>query len=290
MRWLAVCLFLAASSAGAADSVEFPNGATWCNVEVLDARECGGAPLVLLARRTSNSLEQRWYGGVLHIDFDGAAPASSATYRACRPPSAGRVARAVDGDTLALATGQRVRLIGVNAPETARANAVARPGGRDAVARPGGRADAKPTDPPFARQAAAVAQRLAAGRSVWLEFDRAPTDAYGRWLAFVYVLPDGLFLNERLIAEGAGRAYTRYPFRADYMERFLAVEREARAAGLGLWAAHGSHPTGPWVWITYSGKRFHTTTCRCLAHSRIPITLAQAVEQGYTPCRICRGP
>ena len=122
--------------------------------------------------------------------------------------------RVVDGDTIVLDGGERVRLIGVDTPELHH--------------------PAKPVQY-FAHEAKARTVTLAQGRRVGLEYDHQRRDRYGRTLAYVF-LPDGTLLNLRLIAEGYGFAYTKYPFRSDYMVRFRAAEREARARSNGLWA------------------------------------------------------
>ena len=131
------------------------------------------------------------------------------------------VARVVDGDTLvvlpnpdpASREGDRVRLIGVDTPETVHPN---RPVER------------------FGKEAAEFTRRQCEGRRVQLVFDPAERqDRYGRTLAYVY-LEDGTFLNAEIIRQGYGFAYTRFPFA--YLEEFRALEREARAARRGLWA------------------------------------------------------
>jgi micrococcal nuclease len=126
-----------------------------------------------------------------------------------------RVERVVDGDTLVLDGGERVRLIGVDTPETVHPE---RPVER------------------FGKEASEFTRRMAEGRAVRLEFDSAGagrTDRYGRTLAYVY-LEDGTFLNAEIIRQGYGFAYTRFPFR--YLEEFRRLEHEARADRRGLWA------------------------------------------------------
>ena len=122
--------------------------------------------------------------------------------------------RVVDGDTIVLDHGERVRLIGVDTPELHH--------------------PVKPVQY-FAREARDRARELVAGRRVWLEYDQTRRDRYGRTLAYVF-LADGTMLNLRLIEEGYGFAYTKYPFRADYMGRFRAAEGRARVGVRGLWA------------------------------------------------------
>jgi micrococcal nuclease len=123
-----------------------------------------------------------------------------------------QVVRVVDGDTLVLDGNERVRLIGVDTPETVHPS--------------------KPVEH-FGREASAFTKRMAEGRRVRLEFDRERTDRYGRTLAYVY-LEDGTLLNAEIIRQGYGHAYTRFPFR--YLDEFRALEREAREAQRGLWA------------------------------------------------------
>jgi micrococcal nuclease len=119
--------------------------------------------------------------------------------------------RVVDGDTIELDAGERVRLIGVDTPEAV---------------------DPRRPVQDFGKEASAFTRRMAQGRQVRLEFGDESRDRYGRTLAYVY-LPDGTFLNAEIIRQGYGHAYTRFPFR--YQEEFLALERQARAEGRGLW-------------------------------------------------------
>ena len=127
------------------------------------------------------------------------------------PAGAQVVERVVDGDTIIVRGVGRVRLIGVDTPETVS---------------PG-----RPVEF-FGREASAFTKRLLEGRSVRLEYDRERTDRYGRTLAYVH-LADGTFANAEIVRRGYGHAYTRFPFR--YRDQFQQLEREARGAGRGLW-------------------------------------------------------
>ena len=127
------------------------------------------------------------------------------------------VQRVVDGDTLLLGTGERVRLIGVDTPETKRPNT--------------------PVEY-FGKEASAFTKRLAEGKRIRLEYDQANAhlghkDRYGRTLAYVF-LDDATLLNAEIIRQGYGHALVRYPF--SRMEEFRRLEREAREQGRGLWA------------------------------------------------------
>ncbi len=124
-----------------------------------------------------------------------------------------RVERAVDGDTLLLDGGERVRLLGVDTPETKH---------RD-----------KPVDPLGLEAAEFVADKVN-GRVVRLEFDRERRDHYDRLLAYVYL--DGELLNEELILAGYSRAITHHPYRSDMKRRFRQAEESARQRKVGLFA------------------------------------------------------
>ena len=121
--------------------------------------------------------------------------------------------RVVDGDTIILEGQERVRLIGIDTPETKHPR--------------------KPVQY-FGKEASEFTRRLVEGEKVRLEYDQERTDRYGRVLAYVY-LEDGTFLNAEIIKQGYGFAYTRYPFK--YMEEFRAYEKEALESSRGLWAS-----------------------------------------------------
>ena len=125
------------------------------------------------------------------------------------------VERVVDGDTFIIrsAEKERVRLIGVDTPETV-----------------------KPDHPvePFGPEAGALTRQWIEGRRVVLEFDREKRDKYGRLLAYVWV--DGKMLNEELLRQGLGRALLQYHFSAERKEVFRRAEAEARAARRGIWS------------------------------------------------------
>ncbi len=122
------------------------------------------------------------------------------------------VRRVVDGDTLILSDGMRVRLIGVDTPETK---------------------DPHRPVQYFGREASEFTRQHIEGKPVRLEYDWQRLDKYGRTLAYVYRLPDNFFLNAELVKQGYGHAYTRFPFK--YLDLFRAYEREAREKGVGLW-------------------------------------------------------
>lgn len=121
--------------------------------------------------------------------------------------------RVVDGDTLLLANRARVRLIGVDTPETVQPGHPVEPWGPEATA--------------FTR---AFTER----GTVRLQLDRERKDRYGRFLAYVWV--DGRMLNEELLRAGLARAKLGYPYSEAMKRRFRRAEREAKEHQRGIWS------------------------------------------------------
>ncbi len=122
------------------------------------------------------------------------------------------VERVIDGDTLKLEKIGVVRLIGVDTPETVHPN--------------------KPVEY-FGKEASKFLKDLLTGKKVRIEYDQSKKDHYNRTLGYIY-LEDGTFVNETIIEKGFGHAYTSFPFK--YMERYRALEKDARENNRGLWA------------------------------------------------------
>jgi len=124
----------------------------------------------------------------------------------------------VDGDTLLLSNGARIRLIGVDTPETVRPEHPVEPWGPEATE--------------------FVKAHTAAG-AVRLQFDKERKDRYGRFLAHVFAPQENgseIFLSEELLRAGLGRALLRYPYSVAMKRRFREAEDEARRAKRGIWS------------------------------------------------------
>jgi micrococcal nuclease len=128
-----------------------------------------------------------------------------------------KITTVVDGDTIEVnmdGTIERVRLIGIDTPETKQPNS--------------------PVEC-FGETASNFAHQLMDGKSVRLEADPINTnrDRYDRLLRYVY-LPDGTFVNAETIKQGYGFAYLSFPFSKS--DEFAQYQTEAREAKRGLWA------------------------------------------------------
>ncbi|MBQ6774215.1 MAG: thermonuclease family protein [Synergistaceae bacterium] len=138
----------------------------------------------------------------------------------------GIVSKVVDGDTAVInVEGQdrRVRLLGVDTPETVHPN--------------------KPVQF-YGKEASNFTKQSLTGRRVWLEYDASPLDRYQRHLAYVWLeRPDSInentirrdMFNARLLLGGYAKVMIINPNRR-YKDLFNKFQSEARSAGKGLWA------------------------------------------------------
>lgn len=172
--------------------------------------------LVIAAAVASATEVYRWVDGSGNVHF-GDRPVAGAERIAGGEQEQGprwhRVEYVVDGDTVHLADGTKVRLVGLNTPEVAHHDRPAEPGGREARA--------------FLRE------RLD-GKEVRLEHGAERRDKYDRTLAHLFTR-DGTNINRLLLEQGHAHAVVRPPNVARAGEYFEA-EAEARRAGRGIWA------------------------------------------------------
>jgi endonuclease YncB( thermonuclease family) len=113
----------------------------------------------------------------------------------------------LDGDTIELTSGDRVRYEGINAPEHGQR---------------------------WSGQATLFNKKLVEGKTVQLELDRTTRDVYDRVLAYVWV--DGILVNEALLEEGYAKTYfIKGEAVIKYRDRFLEAEKHAKDAQRGLW-------------------------------------------------------
>ncbi len=131
-----------------------------------------------------------------------------------------------DGDTFTLSDGQKVRLIGVDTPETHDENRNDQNARRNSI-------DKKRVQA-FALKAKKYLQTTLEGQEVRLETDWQKQDKYGRQLAYVYRVSDDLFVNAEIVKQGYGFAYLQFPFK--YSKEFERYSNESRKNKKGLWA------------------------------------------------------
>lgn len=129
------------------------------------------------------------------------------------------VKRVIDGDTIELTDGRKVRYIGIDTPETV---------------------DPRKPVQCFGREAAAKNRELLENKEIELEKDISETDRYGRILRYVY--SGDSMVNEELVKGGFATSST-FPPDVKYQERFIDAEKLARQENQGLWGSCSSSPT-----------------------------------------------
>ena len=122
-----------------------------------------------------------------------------------------KVTRIVDGDTIEIEGGVKVRYIGINTPELKHAN--------------------KKLEC-FGQEAKEKNTELVLGKSVYLEKDVSEVDKFGRLLRYVWV--DNIFINDFLVRQGYASVDT-FPPDVKYRDQFRQAQEEARINKRGLW-------------------------------------------------------
>ena len=126
------------------------------------------------------------------------------------------VSRVIDGDTIELNTGEKLRYIGIDTPEINF--------GKDPEC--------------FAIQAKEFNKKLVENKVVKVEKDISDKDKYGRLLRYVYFnnesTSSAIFINEYLVRQGYAIVST-YPPDVKYIEDLLLAQKDARENNRGLW-------------------------------------------------------
>ncbi len=124
-----------------------------------------------------------------------------------------KISEVIDGDTIKTSTGEKIRLIGIDTPETK---------------------DPRKPVQCFGEEASNYLESLIEGREVQLEEDSIgdTIDKYDRLLRYIYSQNENI--NAKMIKDGYSYAYTNYPF--SMSDEYKKLENEAREAKRGLWA------------------------------------------------------
>ncbi|MBU4140575.1 MAG: thermonuclease family protein [Candidatus Omnitrophica bacterium] len=137
------------------------------------------------------------------------------------------VTKVFDGDTLRIAGGEKVRLLGIDAPEMYESDKLyrdARRSGQDIG-----------TIIALGRKSYQFTRQLAEGKKVRLEFDVQQRDKYGRLLAHVFISDTQLFLNAEILKQGYAEVMI-IPPNVKYADYFQGLYQEARENKRGLWS------------------------------------------------------
>ncbi|GAB6274943.1 MAG: hypothetical protein STSR0004_18080 [Peptococcaceae bacterium] len=196
----------------------------------------------------------------------------------------------VDGDTIhvRLENGrkEKVRLIGVDAPESTRVVEL------------------------YGKEAATYTRKELTDKTVYLELDVAQRDKYGRLLAYVWLMPPRensrtevrkAMFNATLLLVGLAQVMT-VPPNVKYADMFIEFQKEAREAEKGLWAtikapAPASISNKASTETKYIGnsnsRKFHRPDCqwaqKIAPRNRVEFRRREeAIKAGYQPCKTCK--
>ncbi len=175
-----------------------------------------------------------------------------------------------DGDTILLSSGEKVRYLGIDAPEL----------------------DPEGKRHEFmALQARRFNINMVKGKLVRLEFDREKRDRYGRLLAYVYLVETGQMVNVLLLKNGLAHVLLKEP-NLKYRRLFIKMQREAMKRKIGIWSRPFKNEERYYI----GNKRsfiFHRPDCpfgkRMKPKNKIIFkNCYQAFWAGYSPCRRCK--
>ncbi len=120
----------------------------------------------------------------------------------------------LDGDTFETDTGERVRLLGIDAPEVAHHDQV---------------------EEPYGDESTAWLRRQIDGQTVTLHLGVEATDRYGRTLAWVYTR-NGVLINQLALSTGQAKLLDRFGLPLDLEPGLRKAAAQARLQRIGLWA------------------------------------------------------
>ncbi len=174
------------------------------------------------------------------------------------------VARIIDGDTVELEGGDRLRLLAIDTPESGE---------------------------PLHDEASAMLARLALGKTAMVEFAGRRRDGYGRLLG--YLLIDTLYINKAVIDSGLGYVYL---FRdndlsSPRVKSLLVAQQGAIERGVGLWSIEREPEE---VYFAKDGSlRMHRPRCNSVAKLKPGryqefATREEGLATGLSPCRNCK--
>ncbi|AVX40773.1 micrococcal nuclease (plasmid) [Carboxydocella thermautotrophica] len=203
-----------------------------------------------------------------------------------------KVLSVIDGDTIQVnlnGVEEKVRLIGVNTPETHHPS--------------------KPVEP-YGPEAEKFTRSQLTGKQVYLEKDVQERDKYGRLLAYVWLekpvnksekeIRAKLF-NAKLLIDGYAQVMT-IPPNVKYSDLFVKLQREARENNRGLWGIEINNSSSAAQKIaedyfvgSIKSNKYHYPDCRW-AKKILPGNLIKfdspkdARKKGYEPCGVCNPP
>jgi len=187
--------------------------------------------------------------------------------KACAKRFKAYVRYVIDGDTIVLRNGEKVRYLGINAPEIAHYNQTAQP---------------------FGLAAKKFNKSLVFHKIVIIDTAGFGRDQYGRLLGFVF-LRNGTLVNLLLVKKGL--AYCDLTYDLPFKNKFIKLQRIAMKKRIGIWSLPIRNPD-PYYIGNKRSMRFHRPWCplgrQTSRRNRIIFKSAwDAYWDGYFPCKKC---
>ncbi|UCD63049.1 MAG: thermonuclease family protein [Candidatus Zixiibacteriota bacterium] len=181
-----------------------------------------------------------------------------------KPSDRFTVKAVIDGDTVELLGGDRLRLLSIDTPEDGE---------------------------PYYDEACRFLADIALGKTARIEYARVRRDRYGRLLGYLYI--DSVFVNLAILENGLGNLYLFEDSDVGRSEtgQLLAAQRDALRSGRGIWSVARA-PEDHYV-ATSGSFRFHRPGCRSVvrlkpgSYRTVP-TRQEALYEGLSPCRNCK--
>lgn len=172
-----------------------------------------------------------------------------------------RVVNIVDGDTLDLDNGERVRLSGINTPETGEC---------------------------YYQEAKNKLAKLVLEKEVYLERDFSDRGNYGRLLRYIYV--DDIMVNSVLVLNGYAKVYHKYKDDTKRYEELSKLEEVAIEKNLGLWNCENIKEDCMYV-KSKNSDIYHKPDCssakKIKPENLVCINSEEELE-GLTLCKLCQ--
>lgn len=174
------------------------------------------------------------------------------------------VTAVLDGDTIEITGGDKIRLLSIDCPEQ---------GDR------------------YYDSATAYLSRLVMGKTIGVEYSHRRRDGYGRILGYIYL--DSLFVNAAILEQGLGHIYLFEDNLADKdkIELLLKAQSIAMTESRGVWSI--PHQPEQYYLAKKGSFRFHRPHCETVKNADWNELIRfdsreQAFRDGYSPCRNCR--
>ncbi len=181
-----------------------------------------------------------------------------------------RVRYVIDGDTIILANGSRVRYLGINTPEIAHD---------------------EQSGEPLGDEAREANRNMTEGKQVYLEYGQKRKDHYGRHLALVYDCRTNQLINQELLQMGFGYLLSN-GIEGPHIDRMLDAQRTAIQARKGIWLQLTRKQKPVDIFGNTRSMKFHRSGCSSgkltsrSNHTALPSVLS-AFRRGYAPCKVC---